>query len=212
MTPGNETKEMFPFIPLILSKVNSYEDSVTGKFKSPFLNFRAVCFQFLSFLAKHRGLFFNMNNAFFWASTMIHQHKWVVHGVLQDKEEKPGLLFKHVWLNIYINNSYNNLFVNSVVNPAIHNNFHFQLKVKTTPGELYTRTSDNLKNFQTLIKESLASCKNQISVVWDLLLSWTKNAPSKGIKLYLWIDNNCFYYNSMVWFLIWFSFVLFWFG
>lgn len=96
MTPGNETKEMFPFIPLILSKVNSYEDSVTGKFKSPFLNFRAVCLQFLPFLAKHKGLFFNMNYGLFRESTTIHQRMWVVHGVLQDKEEKTSLLSKHM--------------------------------------------------------------------------------------------------------------------
>ena len=95
-TPGNETKEMFPFVPLILSKVNSYEDTVIGKFKSPFLNFRAVCLLFLSFLAKYKSLFFNMNYGFFWASITIHQHVWVVHGVLQDREEKPGLLSKHM--------------------------------------------------------------------------------------------------------------------
>lgn len=65
MTPGNETKEIFPFIPLILSEVSSCEDSITGKFKSPFLNIRAVCLQFLSFLAKHKGMFFNMNHGFF---------------------------------------------------------------------------------------------------------------------------------------------------
>ena len=94
---------------------------------------------------------------------------------------------------MYINNSYNNLFVNSVVNSAIYNYFHFQLQVKTTPGKLYSRSWDNLKNFQTFIKESLTSCKNQVSAAWDFLLSWTKNALSKGIQAYLQIDSNWFY-------------------
>lgn len=154
-----------PFYTLILSKVNSYEDSITGKFKSPFLSFRAGWLQFLSLLAKHKGLFFNMNYGFFWASMTIYQRTWVVHGVLQDKEEKPGLLSKHVWLNIYINNNYNNIFVNAPVNYAIHHNFNFRLQVKTPPGKPYSRSWDNLTNFQTFIKESLSFVK--IRSLWS---------------------------------------------
>lgn len=178
---------MFPFIPLILSKVNSYEDSVTGKFKSPVPNFGAVCLQFLLFLEKHKGLFLRMH-----FSEQAHNNpptyvnrSW---GVTKQRRKTRSTIQTYVQLNIYTNNNCNNLFVNSIVNYAIHNHFHFQLQVKTTPGKLQSRSWDNFLKNQTLINESLASCKNQISVVWDFLLLLTKNALYEGIKTYVQIE------------------------
>lgn len=135
MTPGNETKEMFPFIPLILSKVNSYEDSVSGKFKSPVpsLGLLVCCF-FYSWL-NTRACFSIQNTHFFEQAQQPTDTCDSLMGIIGQRRKSKFTIHTFIWLNTDINKSCKDLFINSIVNSAIHSHLHFVLHVKTAPGQ-----------------------------------------------------------------------------
>lgn len=151
MAPGNETKGTLPFIPLILSKVNSYEDAVNGKFKSPCSTLQLFACSSLHFWQNTRISFSRWAMGFSDQARQSTSTRELFMGCCRMKK-KNQISSPNVWLNVHINNSYNNPFVSSFVNPAIHNNFQGNCRVGlgTTISGFYKRMGTRIVKITSL--------------------------------------------------------------